>query len=64
MADDDQAPVQVVMDGQEQEVLAEDVNALARSTIQQLKFLQRMPMPSQPLRELWILRHHQGVRLG
>ena len=38
MADDDQAPVQVVVDGQEQEVLAEDVNALAHSTIQQLTF--------------------------
>ena len=29
MADDDQAPVQVVMDGQEQEVFLKDVHPLA-----------------------------------
>ncbi len=35
MADDDQAPVQVVMDGQEEEILLKDVHPLSHQTLGQ-----------------------------
>lgn len=42
VADDDQGPVQVIVDGQEQEVLVEDVHSLSYAQ-QQLRFNKPVP---------------------